>query len=76
MPDRWRWRERVRLVRFDGCARLVEAEILVARSNQWCWFGFFGSQVVGRSGFFGSRTTGSIGGFRERLRCFVLCWYG
>ena len=24
------------LVRFDGCARLVKVEIVVARSNQWC----------------------------------------
>ena len=31
MPDRCRWRERVGLVRFDGYARLVEVEIVVAR---------------------------------------------
>ena len=31
MPDRQRWRERVGLVRFDGYARLVEVEIVVAR---------------------------------------------
>ena len=33
MPDRWRWRERVGLVRFDGCPRLVEVEIVVAGSD-------------------------------------------
>ena len=41
MPDRCRWREKVRLVRFDGCARLVEVEIVVAGLDQWCWFRFF-----------------------------------
>ena len=85
MPDRWRWRERVGLVRFDGCARLVEVEIVMAGSDQWCWLDFFfWSQVVGRSGFSRSRSVGSISGFGERLRCFALCcmvelglcWYG
>ena len=84
MPDQWRWRERVGLVRFDGCAKLVEVEIMVARSDQWCWFSFFGLQVVSRSGCFGFGSARSIGGFKERLRCFLcvgmvelgLCWYG
>ena len=27
---------------FNGCARSVEVEIVVARSNRWCWLGFLG----------------------------------
>ena len=37
-----RWRERVGLVGFNGYARSVEVEIVVARSNRWCWLGFLG----------------------------------
>ena len=37
-----RWRERVGLVGFNGCAKSVEVEIAVARSNRWCWLGFLG----------------------------------
>ena len=55
--------------------RLVQVEIVVAGSDQWCWFSFFGSQVVGRAGFSRSGLARSIGGFKERLRYFALCWY-
>ena len=37
-----RWRERVGLVGFNGCARSVEVEIVVVGSNRWCWLGFLG----------------------------------
>ena len=53
------------LVRFDGCAKLVEVEIVVAGSDQWCWFSFFGLQVVGRSGFSWPRSTRSIVGLKR-----------
>ena len=53
------------LVRFDGCAKLVEVEIVVVGLDQWCWFNFFGSQVVGRSRFFGSRSARSIMGLKR-----------
>lgn len=38
---------------FDGCTKLVEVEIVVARSGRWCWLGFIGVQVVGFSRFAG-----------------------
>ena len=48
------------MVGFDGCAKSMEVEIVVAGSNQWCWLGFFRSQVVGRSGFLGLDRLGSL----------------
>ena len=53
------------LVRFNGCARLVEVEIVVAGLDQWCWFSFYGSQLVGRSGFSGSGSARSIVGLKK-----------
>ena len=53
------------LVRFDGCAKLVEVEIVVVGLDQWCWFNFFGSQVVGRFGFSRSGLTKSIMGLKR-----------
>ena len=53
------------LVRFDGYARLVKVEIVVARSDQWCWFSFFGSKMVGRSGFSGFGEARSIVGLKR-----------
>ena len=55
----------IRLVRFDGRALLVEVEIMVVGSDQWCWFSFFGSQVVGRSGFSGFGLARSIVGLKR-----------
>ena len=55
----------IELVRFDGCARLVEVEIVVAGLNKWCWFSFYGSQLVGRSGFSGSGSARSIVGLKK-----------
>ena len=53
------------LVRFNGCARLVEVEIVVAGLNKWCWFSFYGSQLVGRSGFSGFGEARSIVGLKR-----------
>ena len=55
----------IKLIRFDGCAKLVEVEIVVAGSNQWCWFNFFGLRVVGRSGFSRSGLARSIVGLKR-----------
>ena len=36
-----------------------------ARSDQWCWFNFFGSQVVGKFGFSRSGSARSIVGLKR-----------
>ena len=57
----WRWRERVRLVRFDGLARSVEVEVCGGWARSVVLVGFFfGLQVVGRYRFSRSKGVGSV----------------